>query len=129
MEDFQKAVENLKLKEQQYFQADQNFEDIAYYDMMAARARVEALLKEIKTGVYFDSTPIEPLYLYRLRRLYHLLKKVIEKGKTRLDKMINQLIIRFICNADYRKNEWMRSLYTLEDMVKMYEIRVFECEG
>ena len=47
-EEFRQAIKNLKAKIDMYNLATEKFEEVAYYEMKAAQARVNALIKEAK---------------------------------------------------------------------------------
>jgi len=45
-DELKKAIEDLRHKEKQYHCADPIFEGVAYHELKAAEARVDALIKE-----------------------------------------------------------------------------------
>lgn len=49
-EELKQAIKDLNYKQRQYFYADTEFEPVAYHELKAAQARVDALIKEIKEG-------------------------------------------------------------------------------
>lgn len=46
--EYRQAVEDLNVKRVMYSLASEDFEDVAYHELKAAEARVEALLREAK---------------------------------------------------------------------------------
>ncbi|CAK7002641.1 hypothetical protein [Tissierella sp.] len=49
--EYRQAVQNLKHKQLMYELASQDFEEVAYHEMKAAEARVEALVREAKEAM------------------------------------------------------------------------------
>jgi len=47
-EELRQAIKNLKAKIDMYNLSTEEFEEVAYYEMKAAQARVNALIKEAK---------------------------------------------------------------------------------
>ena len=47
-EELKQAIKDLNYKQRQYFYADTEFEPVAYHELKAAQARVDAIIKEAK---------------------------------------------------------------------------------